>query len=306
MLVNLDLKSANDQLATIYASTKSVEVRSAFLTALSNLKYAKAEDLIKAALADKQEQVRTTALGLLTDATVTKENLPELVGIVFGKGSSKEQQQLLVTMTKLEDAKVQPVLADLFAKFKDKKLPSNLSLELREAIDSSGSADLIKQMAALQAGEDPLVKYASALEGGDAGNGYGLFFWNSKAQCARCHKLDGNGGEVGPDLTKIGASLTREQILQAIVDPSARLAPGYGNVVLQLKDGQEVFGSLMKENAKELTLKTNNAEPLVIEASRIAKRENLPSGMPPYGETLKMREIRDLVEYLSGLKGKRI
>jgi quinoprotein glucose dehydrogenase len=157
-------------------------------------------------------------------------------------------------------------------------------------------------MESLQKKDDPLAKYASALEGGDAGNGYGLFFWNSKAQCARCHKLDGNGGEVGPDLSKIGGELTREQILAAIVDPSARLAPGYGNVVLQLKDGQEVFGSLMKETDKELTLKTNNAEPLVIEASRIAKRENLPSGMPPFGETLKLREIRDLVAYLEGLK----
>lgn len=302
MLVNLDLQSANDQLAAIYASTKSVEVKSAFLTALSNLKYAKAEALIKGALADKEEQVRTTALGLLSDATVTKANLPELVAIVFGKGSSKEQQQLLVTMTKLEDAKVQPVLADLFAKFKGKKLPANLSLELREAIDSSGSADLIKQMAALQAGDDPLVKYAAALEGGNGGGGYGLFFWNSKAQCVRCHAVDGNGGKVGPELTGIGSKLTREQLLQALVDPSARLAPGHGNVVLQLKDGQEVFGALMKEDDQELTLKTNNAEPLVIEASRIAKRENLPSGMPPYGETLKMRELRDLVEYLSGLK----
>jgi quinoprotein glucose dehydrogenase len=226
-------------------------VKSAFLTALSALKYPKAEDLIKAALADKEAGLRTTALGLLTDATVTKENLPALVDIVFTKGTPKEQQQLLQTMTKLADAKVQPVLADLFAKFKDKKLSPNLSLELREAIDSSGAANLIQQMADLQAGDDPLVKYASALEGGDAGNGYGLFFWNSKAQCARCHKLNGNGGEVGPDLSKIGATLTREQILSAIVDPSLRLAPGFGNVVLKLKDGQEVFGALMKEDDKE-------------------------------------------------------
>ncbi len=302
MLVNLDLKSANDQLAAVYASTKSAEVKAAFLTALSDLKYAKSTELIKAALGDKEEQLRTTALGLLTDATVSQQLLPELVNIVFNKGTAKEQQQLLQTMTKLEDAKVQPVLQGLLALYTAGKLSPNLSLELKEAVDSSGSANLVAMFAESMKKDDPLAKYAAALEGGDGGNGYGLFFWNSKAQCARCHKLDGNGGEVGPDLSHIGGSLKREQILQAMVDPSVRLAPGYGNVVLKLKDGQEVFGSLMKETDKELTLKTNNAEPLVVEASRIAKRENLPSGMPPFGETLTMREIRDLVEFLSGKK----
>ncbi|MCC6726220.1 MAG: HEAT repeat domain-containing protein [Saprospiraceae bacterium] len=302
MLVNLDLKSSNDQLAAVYASTQSVEVKAAFLEALSDLKYAKSSELIKQALGDKEEKMRTTALGLLTDATVTQQSLPELVNIVFNKGTPKEQQRLLQTMTKLEDAKVQPVLQGLLVLFQGGKLSPNLSLELKEAIDSSGSANLVAMFDASYKKDDPLAKYTAALEGGDGGSGYGIFNWNSKAQCVRCHKVDGNGGEVGPDLTHIGKTLTREQILQAIVDPSARLAPGFGNVVLKLKDGQEVFGSLMKESDKELTLKTNNAEPLVVEVSRIEKRENLPSGMPPMGETLTMREIRDLVEYLVGKK----
>ncbi len=302
MLANLNMVDANDQLATLFADNKNAKVKSAVLSALATLKYAKMNDLLKSALADKEELVRTTALGLLSDATVTKESLPELVGIVFGKGTQREQQQLLVTMSKLENAKVQPVLEVLLTRFKDKQIPQSLSLELREAIDSSGSANLMAQMAALKTDDSPIAKYASALEGGDSGNGYGLFFWNSKAQCARCHKLDGNGGEVGPDLSNIGKTLTREQLLEALVDPGARLAPGFGNVVLNLKDGQEVFGMLMKETDEELTLKTNNAEPLVVEKSRIVKRENLPSGMPPFGEVLSMREVRDLVEYLAGLK----
>lgn len=150
LLVNLDVKSANDQLAAIYASTKSVEVKTAYLAALSALKYEKSEGLIKAALADKEEKVRTTALGLLTDATVTQQNLPDLVKIVFDKGTPKEQQQLLTTMTKLEDAKVQPVLQGLLVLFKDGKLSPNLTLELKEAVDSSGSANLVAMFDSFQ------------------------------------------------------------------------------------------------------------------------------------------------------------
>lgn len=274
----------------------------AILPALNDLKYAQMPALLKTAMADKDEKVRTTALGLLNDETVSKDNLPELVSIIFTKGSIREQQQLLVTMGKLEDAKTLPVLEDLFARFKDKKLSPNLSLELKEAIDSSSSTNLITQMAALKPEGSQLGEFASALFGGDGGNGWGIFYWNSTAQCVRCHAVNGDGGEVGPDLSHIGSSLSREQLLQSLVDPSARIAPGYGNVVLNLKDGQEVFGALMEETATELTLKTSDAEPLVIPVARIAKRENLPSGMPPVGEALSKREIRDLVEMLAGLK----
>ena len=118
----------------------------------------------------------------------------------------------------------------------------------------------------------------------------------------RCHAVGTEGGNVGPSLTNIGNSLTREQILQSLVEPSARIAPGYGNVSLKLKGGQDVYGVLAKETDDALTITTSDAEPLVIPVSRIIKRENLPSGMPAMGETLSKREIRDIVEFLTSLK----
>ncbi len=302
LLVGLNITEANEQLANLFATTNNSNVKKAILPALKDLKYGKINDLIKSGMSDANEDVRTTAIGLLSDETVSEESLPELVQIIFKKGSIKEQQQLLVTMGKLDAAKTQPVLEDLLAKFKDKKLSPNLSLELREAIDSSGSASLMAQMDALKSAGSTLGRHESALFGGDSGAGRGMFFWNSTAQCARCHAVGGDGSTVGPDLANIGNTLTREQILEALVDPSARIAPGYGNVVLKLKDGQEVFGMLTRETADELTLKTSNAEPLKVPVSRIEKRENLPSGMPPMGDALSNRELRNLVEYLASLK----
>jgi putative heme-binding domain-containing protein len=114
--------------------------------------------------------------------------------------------------------------------------------------------------------------------------------------------LDNQQGTVGPPLRGIGDALSREELLRALIEPSARLAPGYGSVRITLKDNQVVTGILMEETGNELTLKTAEAEPLEIPVSRISKRENLPSGMPPMKTLLSKREIRDVVEFLANLK----
>ena len=107
---------------------------------------------------------------------------------------------------------------------------------------------------------------------------------------------------MGPSLRKIGSVLTREQILQVLIEPSVRISPGFGTVSSKLKDGQEVTGILTSKNIEELVLKTSEAEPLKIAVSRIKTRENYPSSMPPMGSLLSKREIRDLVEFLAGMK----
>ena len=90
--------------------------------------------------------------------------------------------------------------------------------------------------------------------------------------------------------------------MQSLVDPTARLAPGYGVVTLTLKDGSEVFGKLEKETDKELTLITSDAEPLRIPVDRIEKRKNIPSSMPVMTDKMSVREMRDVVEFLANMR----
>lgn len=304
LLANLNINTSNSRLVTIYSETNSAKVKSAILNALNQLKYEQLEAIIKTGMADKDEAVRTTALGLLNDSNVSKEGLPVIVEAIFGKGSIREQQQLLAVMSKLNGAKTVSTLNDLVEKLRINKLAPSLRLELQEAVDASGDADLKMKMNKIKPENSLLGQFAEALFGGNRNQGRDLFNYNSTAQCVRCHAVNGEGGNVGPDLSSIGITLTREQLLQAMIEPSARLAPGYGNVFLKLKDGQEVNGILSKETEHELIIKTSDAEPLVIALARIAKRENLPSSMPPFHETLSKREIRDLVEFLSSLKKK--
>ena len=120
----------------------------------------------------------------------------------------------------------------------------------------------------------------------------------------RCHKVKGEGGDVGPDLAEVGKKMGREFVLQSIVDPNAVIAKGYDNMMVTLKDGNIVAGLLNAETADELALK-NPADGKLqrVKKSVMKERASLPSAMPPgMGEVLTKRELRDLVQYLSTLK----
>jgi putative membrane-bound dehydrogenase-like protein len=302
LLSELNIAEYNNELANIYNNSDNARVRAAVLPALNKLKYEQLEAVIKKGIDDKDESVRTVALSLLNNDNVSKESLPSLVKTIFTKGGVREQQQILVVLGKLTIDKTQSILAGLIDQLKEKQLSPNVSLELKEAVEASGSEALKTKIAAIKQGASPMDEYMESLFGGNRNNGRNVFNYNSTVQCVRCHNMGSEGGSVGPNLAKIGGILSREQILQSLIEPSARLSPGYGTVSLTLKDGQEVTGTLAKENAEELVITTSDAEPLVIPVSRIAKRENMPSSMPAMGTLLSKREIRDVVEFLSSLK----
>ncbi len=304
LISDLNISEANSDLAKIYDETSNSKVKSAILPALNTLKYPEIENYIKKGLEDKEENVRSVSVSLLNDNNVTKENLPVLANTIFSKGGIKEQQQLLMVLGNMQADKTKVIYSDLIEKLKNKQLSPSLFLELNESVEKSGLTDLKSQLTNLNPSDNVSEEFASSLFGGDKNEGRNIFNYNSIAQCVRCHTAGNatDGGAVGPSLKRIATNLTREQILEALVNPSARLAPGYGSVSLKLTDGQEVFGTLTKETAADLTITTSDAEPLIIPIARIAKRENMPSSMPPMGSLLSKREIRDVVEFLSNLK----
>ena len=111
------------------------------------------------------------------------------------------------------------------------------------------------------------------------------------------------GSDVGPNLTGVATRLTRDQILESLLEPSARIAAGYGTVAITLKNGKRVDGTLRDETATDVVLiaGTPPAEQRIAK-SEIAERTNPISAMPPVGLIVKPRDVRDLVAYLSTLK----
>lgn len=301
-LTNLDIKSHNKELFNIMRLSRSAEVRSEVLRALGKLQYDKIETAMQLGMQDKDPEVRATAVGLIPNLDLSKERLPAIVNPIFDRGSLREQQRLLSVLGELPLEKSDDVLERLLQKAKADQLNPGIVLDLTEAIEATGSEPLIAQLDAVKGSGDSLEEYRETLVGGSFRAGRNVFNRNPTAQCTRCHTVNGGGGTVGPPLENIGNILTREQILESLVEPSARIAPGYGSVSLTLKDGQKVSGLLEEETKDELTLRTSDAEPLEIATSRIERRENQPSAMPAMGRLISKRELRDLIEYLASLK----
>jgi quinoprotein glucose dehydrogenase len=178
-----------------------------------------------------------------------------------------------------------------------------IQLEVAEAARASASAPLVAKMDALdktRAAAKPVVAYADALRGGDARRGQRIVNTSPSAECTRCHSFGAVGGVVGPKLVGVASRLEREQLLEALVDPSARISPGFGPVFVTLKNGKKYFGTLKEETPAFIVVDVNGDQKVM--KTDIVARTNGPSAMPVMTQHLTRREIRDVVEYLSTLK----
>jgi putative heme-binding domain-containing protein len=135
---------------------------------------------------------------------------------------------------------------------------------------------------------------ATFLQAADLTNGRQLF----NQLCAACHKLYGEGGLVGPDLTGSGrASL--DYLLENVVDPSAVVPADYRMAVVTLKDGRVLNGVLRDKTERTVTVQSQT-ERLTVERREIESLEESTSSIMPEGllESLNADAQRDLLGYL--------
>lgn len=302
LVAELQLKSYSDIEISLFQKHSNAKVRAALLSSLAELKTAALASILEKGIGDEDKNVRGIALSNLNKIELSATELPAITKPIFEKGSQSEQQSLLQSMAKMKPANTSAILADLIQKMVDNQLPTGIKLDLIEAVEASNEEKLVAKLDALKVKGTLTDEFKEALYGGSITEGRNIFQYNSTVQCVRCHIVGGEGTTVGPNLKGVASRLTREQLLQALIEPSARISPGYGTTNFVLTDGQEVAGSIISETDELVQLKTNDAEPLRIPVSRIKSRENLPSGMPPMGTMMSKREIRDVVEYLSSLK----
>ena len=304
LIAELGIQNAKSEQTQLFLNHPSPKVRAGQLSSLTALNDVNLPLLLQKGIEDVDRNVRAQALGSLDKISIPKAQLPGIVNPIFEKGSLPEQQQLLQSIAKMPVDNTQEVLSDLIERMVANKLPAGIRLDLIEAVEATQAEKLVAKLDALKTKGTLTDEYKDALYGGNLQLGNVIFYRNQSVECIRCHNAGGEGGVVGPSLKGIGSRLTREQILQALIEPSARIAPGYGMISLKLTDGQEVTGTVLQETDNEIQLKTSEAEPLRIATARIKSRENYPSSMPPMGGLMSKREIRDVVEFLASLKSK--
>lgn len=150
-------------------------------------------------------------------------------------------------------------------------------------------------------GDDRLGKSILSFDGGDEKVGQYIFN-NHISQCVRCHRVNGFGGQAGPDLSRIGSTHSTREIVESIIWPNEKIASGFGITSLTLKDGRVISGTSEEENDSIIKLMTLDKKILEIKKADIETRNPAQSSMPPMGAILSLRELRDLVSYLKNLK----
>lgn len=140
---------------------------------------------------------------------------------------------------------------------------------------------------------------------GDAQRGAELVSMSGKmAVCLACHIVHGIGRDFGPDLSKVGARLTREQILESLHQPSKMIAKGYETWTLALKDGSVQTGFVVNPGDAAVTLKLPTGQPQTYERAQIKSQKAQPVSLMPEGllQSMTEQEAADVIAFLAGLK----
>jgi putative heme-binding domain-containing protein len=121
-----------------------------------------------------------------------------------------------------------------------------------------------------------------------------------KAQCAKCHRFDGQGESLGPDLTTVASRFTGKELIESIVHPSHAISSQYASKTIRTTDGRALTGLVVPGAAGETVVILPTAErviltPKQIEATKASKLSAMPEGLL---DTLTLEEVADLFAYL--------
>lgn len=206
------------------------------------------------------------------------------------------------------------------AKGNDETGAPDLTGRLRNASTDVGIFNVIREgvpgTAMLPVDEDvpdatvwQLVAYIDSLRydpssvelAGDAERGASLF--SGKGECNSCHMVEGRGGRLGPDLSRVGENSTPEDLLLAMTNPNEEVAPRWWTLQVTGPDGVAREGFRMGEDSFTLRIMDEEENLWHFRKSQIQSYERIEdSTMPSYEGELTDGELDDLVAYLFSLR----
>jgi putative heme-binding domain-containing protein len=286
----------------------------------------------------RREAVRT--LVLRTDAKsqellrrlATEENTDKVqraaavAGLAHSAASSRPTQRLLLSMLDKPElrrealrslrpvapgSEAERVILNWWEKLKaDGEEKRELAEQVVQALKPAKDSDDEKRFDAIAkfAGEKPKDEAAwrKALDGkGDPAAGERLFFHPRGPRCFACHRIDGRGSAIGPDLSTIGRSLSRDKLIESILTPSKEIAPQFVSWIIVTKDGKSRTGMIVEEKFDSTIViadtegKLETINRLDIEDRQAANTSIMPDNLPAL---MTRQEFRDLLAYLNERK----
>jgi putative heme-binding domain-containing protein len=136
---------------------------------------------------------------------------------------------------------------------------------------------------------------------GNAENGQKIY----QANCVACHRINGSGGRLGPDLSRIGAARSREVLELRIRGGVEGFLPGYEPVTLTPQSGTAVVGVKKNEDLFSVQIMDSRERIQGYDKSTLKELQNNPrSAMPAFGSNrISESDLDDLIRYLQTLRG---
>lgn len=141
---------------------------------------------------------------------------------------------------------------------------------------------------------------AESVVPGDRAAGEQYFF--GQGRCANCHMVDGRGKAVGPDLSNVAHESTVDELRESLLQPSARITPGYELVTVRLRDGQMVRGFARSRSNFEIVVQDLKGQFYLLRENEISVIEEQKQSLMPPVKT-SPQELQNLMAYLSSLAG---
>jgi putative heme-binding domain-containing protein len=138
---------------------------------------------------------------------------------------------------------------------------------------------------------------------GDPKRGEAVFF-TKELKCAECHKVGDKGVTLGPDLTAIGKTRTRGELLESVLEPSKRIEPQFTSYLVRTADGRTLTGLVVKRDDKGIVLRDALNKEVVLKADEVEAVQPSRVSLMPDGLVagLTPQEAADLLEYLVSRK----
>jgi putative membrane-bound dehydrogenase-like protein len=263
-----------DDLLAIAADRQSVALRADIVRVVAGVDFAKASGLAEELLESDSSDNVAAAVGVLSADRAQAIRLAEL----FLAGRL--------------DASLLAVVSDGLRRHAEDDADGRIAELLRQAYADGLALSLDPAEVAR------LEKQVSLA--GDAEAGKALFLDARRTQCATCHRLEGVGGQVGPDLSKIWETHSVAKILESIVTPSKEIKEGFQTYTVVSSDGRVFTGLKIADTDREVVLRDAQGNDVRINQSDVEEIVATKTSLMPEGviAQLSYTEAINLVAFL--------
>ena len=233
-------------------------------------------------------------ISLRCDALASLANMDSIDVSVFAKCLQDSSEDVATTATRAMRGRVSEPKAR-------QALQQALARLARSSQNAPRVIDAIQSVLEPEMEERPASdrEWIDALTEGNVSAGRRVFF-DSRTLCSKCHRMNGRGGRVGPDLSRIATAKTREQIIRSILHPSEERSPDYQGYKVLMVDGTVYQGTQFHYRGESADLRTTDGKWVRFKLEDAEDYRPLEVSLMPddLHQLMSVEEFRDLIAYL--------